>query len=497
MLSISRSRLALLSQLAFLSINAVGLVFGTIYNSQTPYLYENNAHHKLGWIVTWIVCTQALLSLVKRWVHRNDTRSDNDDINNAAQYRRVKDLHTADLYRYSRDSGQGTEPSSPREISPSSAQAFHEAQKLLSDDQNIITNDEETYGDEKSTGDNIVKRYLVRSLLWVSKTRGMKYLDVCYNIIDRNILFLGFITLLTGGVTYGGIFKGQGIFSGLAHLVKGGIFFWYGLLTLGRFFGCFAEYGWSWNIPSRNSVSAEFVESFLIFFYGSTNVFLEHLGSWGGEWSAGDLEHVSISIMFFGGGLCGMLVESKRLRSLLNSALPTPSPFPTYNIGSSFVDPSRMSPAIDMYQPPRTYPFSLNPMPGIIILLLGLLMSGHHQASMVSTMLHKQWGSLFVGAALARGVTYILMYLSPPTSFLPSRPPSELVVAFCLLSGGLIFMCSNSDMVVALETRGLEAMFVFTVMIGFTAFVMAWEAVVLGIKAWAVRREKGSQAELA
>ncbi len=49
--------------------------------------------------------------------------------------------------------------------------------------------------------------------------------------------------------------------------------------------------------------SAEFVESFLIFFYGSTNVFLEHLGSSGQGWSAQDLEHVSITIMFCGGGL--------------------------------------------------------------------------------------------------------------------------------------------------------------------------------------------------
>jgi hypothetical protein len=49
--------------------------------------------------------------------------------------------------------------------------------------------------------------------------------------------------------------------------------------------------------------SAEFVESFLIFFYGMTNIFLEHLAAWGAEWTAEDLEHVSITVMFFGGGL--------------------------------------------------------------------------------------------------------------------------------------------------------------------------------------------------
>ena len=106
--------------------------------------------------------------------------------------------------------------------------------------------------------------------------------------------------------------KGDQIFSGLAHFIKGGIFFWYGLLTLGRYLGCYSELGWSWNLRAddfrkgaRTSLlpSVEMAESFLIFLYGSTNIFLEHLGSWGGAWSPGDLEHVSIAAMFLGGGL--------------------------------------------------------------------------------------------------------------------------------------------------------------------------------------------------
>lgn len=52
--------------------------------------------------------------------------------------------------------------------------------------------------------------------------------------------------------------------------------------------------------------SAEFVESALIFFYGSTNIFLEHLGGWGGKWSAHDLEHLAITILFLGGGLVSL-----------------------------------------------------------------------------------------------------------------------------------------------------------------------------------------------
>jgi hypothetical protein len=98
------------------------------------------------------------------------------------------------------------------------------------------------------------------------------------------------------------------VFSGLAHWIKGGIFFWLGILTLGRWAGCFGEWGWAWNVRPKSPAqkwrpSAEFVESFLIFFYGATNIFLEHLGGAGEAYSATDLEHVSITVLFIGGGL--------------------------------------------------------------------------------------------------------------------------------------------------------------------------------------------------
>lgn len=220
--------------------------------------------------------------------------------------------------------------------------------------------------------------------------------------------------------------------------------------------------------------SAEFVESFVIFLYGSSNVFLEHLAAWGKAWSAMDLEHISITVMFFGGGLAGMLVESRLVRDLLNSVLLTSGQ-------SSKTMREKMN-------SPKTYAHSLNPFPALIILLLGFMMSSHHQHSEVSTMIHKQWGTLFIGFALARAVTYILTYISPPTSYLPSRPPSELIASFCLISGGLIFMASNRDTVDALESHGIHAMFPFTLVMGFTSFLMAWTIIVLAVKGWAVRR---------
>jgi hypothetical protein len=134
-----------------------------------------------------------------------------------------------------------------------------------------------------------------------------------------------------------------------------------------------------------------------------------------------------------------MLVESRAIRDLLNAPVTQGASREHSNlyVGEHEGDAS--------WRLPKSYMFSMNPIPALIVLLLGLMMSSHHQASMVSTMVHKQWGTLLVGAAFARALTYIIFYLSPPVSILPSRPPSELITAFCLIAGGLIFMASVSD----------------------------------------------------
>lgn len=133
-----------------------------------------------------------------------------------------------------------------------------------------------------------------------------------------------------------------------------------------------------------------------------------------------------------------MLVESRTVRDLLHTSILMTS------VGSRLQEPR------ESWRSPSTYNISLNPLPGLVIWLLGFMMNSHHQGSMVSTMLHARWGSMLMGASLARGITYLIAYLSPPTSFLPSRPPSEIIVAFCLISGGLMFMASVSYNMLAL-----------------------------------------------
>ena len=50
-------------------------------------------------------------------------------------------------------------------------------------------------------------------------------------------------------------------------------------------------------------------------------------------------------------------------------------------------------------------------------------------------------------------------------------------------------MGSNKDIIRCMEERDLMPMFIFTVVMGFTAFLMAYEILVLSLKGWAQRRE--------
>ncbi|ROT37898.1 hypothetical protein SODALDRAFT_360191 [Sodiomyces alkalinus F11] len=500
MLSLARSRHTLALQFVFLAVNALGVLLSVVYNAKTPDLYPSNAHHKVGWVATWVITAQILVGLLGRVAGRWRRDPVAGGFGNAAEHhafipvsaasveeqRRLDEMRFSSPYRQSNDSGQGTEPNTESLRSDSASgrtsPRFSDARKEYVDVEDV--------GDgfpmpmpSGNGGPSILGR--VSSLLSSRVWRGLMF---AYDILDRIILLLGFIAFCLGIITYGRLFEGHGVFSGLAHWIKGGVFFWFGILTLGRWSGSFGELGWAWNVRPNQAKrkwrpSAEFIESFSIFFYGATNVMLEHLGNWGGEWGSRDLDHLSIPILFIGGGLLGMLVESTRVRDLLHTtvseaALTAPKPPYDQEEGHD-----------SSLQPPKQYGFSTNPIPALVILLLGFMMSAHEQGSMVSSMLHTQWGELVAGAAVARGLTYFLLYLKPPQSVLPSRPPTELLTSFGLIAGSIILMASSSDTVEGMIHYNLNGMFMYNFTMGFVGVLMAWVIIVLAIKGWAVRKE--------
>ncbi|KAL1852065.1 hypothetical protein VTK73DRAFT_9311 [Phialemonium thermophilum] len=497
MLSIARSRYTLILQFVFVLTNAFGVLVGTIYNANTPDLYPNNAHHRLGWIVTWVSLVQVLIGLLGR-VSGKLTRADKSSSAERQSFIPVateppEEHENFDQTRFpkfhrrlSDDSGHGTDAhsESARGNSLSSGQLspalpLEDAGKELGDHED----------DDLEAHLPVLHRLsavqrLAKKVAGKLSSRTWTALQFVYNFVDRTVLLLGSISLATGAATFGRFFEGSAIFNGLAHWIKGGVFVWMGIFTLGRWAGSFGDLGWAWNIRPRRAgqkwrPSAEFVESALIFVYGSTNIFLEHLGGWGGAWTAQDLEHISITVLFIGGGLCGMLIESTRIRDLLNTTITE----------AKLDDPHYGDEERTELAEPRQYSFSLNPIPALVILLLGKMMGSHTQGSMLSTMVHKQWGDQLTGAAIARALTYVITYLKPPKSIYPSRPPTELLTSFGLIAGGFIFMASSSDTVDGMIHYELDAMFVYTVTMGFVGLLMAWVIFVISLKGWAVRKE--------
>ncbi|KAF8631161.1 hypothetical protein AX15_002500 [Amanita polypyramis BW_CC] len=294
--------------------------------------------------------------------------------------------------------------------------------------------------------------------------------NIAFAVVERVLVFAGFAQVLSGIVVYTGGCRGSYINVCLAHLIKGGIFWCYGLVTFARFLGIFAEYGWAWNRPaSGNSYSAEFVESLVIFCYGVSNTWMERFGANPGDpYTTKQIQHISIAVMFWFAGLVGMGIESKRIRNWL---------------GSSTLSSTRLS--RDSIEEPPSYSGSFNPFPALVIGVTGAAMAAHFQPYIFEVKIHALWGNLLVAFSVLRCFTYFFLWLKPPQSVLPSRPPTEALGSFFLACGGLVFMFSTEEVMIAAMRRGRDDVMMFlNVAVAMTCFAFCWTLAIVGFKGW-------------
>jgi len=301
----------------------------------------------------------------------------------------------------------------------------------------------------------------------------------CFNYPMLGYLFV----YVTTGISVGSLFgKANRVFNLLAHFIKGGVFVTLGIFSLARYCGALSKSGLAWNkavvfknqvhtksiwykLTPHGMITMEGYESFLIFFYGITNIFLEHLAAPSGPWVAKDLQHVSIAFMFIGSGLCGLITEHILSDWRFNQVLLNTN-----------INPEAIHAGSPGYSP--------NPFPVFTIFWTGILMSQHAQASETSTMIHMQWGYLLSFGSFFRLLTFILLMLVPNKNLKPARPFTELITSFALICGGVIFMQSTDQVVEALEYRGLTSMFTLNVNVGIVALIMGWEMCLMIWKHW-------------
>ncbi len=211
MLSVARSRLALIIQLSFLGLHSLGLLLATVHSSKVPDLYENNVHNKVGWIVTLVVvaqCTIGLVKLATNIVKPQEARTEERvaflpvSTEALAQH---QSTGYQDADRYSQDSGHFTasEPSRSQSFSSTHDQEEEEERKLR---EYHDAQAEAEYTEKQGLlGNTKIQRAASRISAKVSK-RTMKVLNVIYTAIDFIILPFGFIAIVTGTVVYGGVF---------------------------------------------------------------------------------------------------------------------------------------------------------------------------------------------------------------------------------------------------------------------------------------------------
>jgi len=298
-------------------------------------------------------------------------------------------------------------------------------------------------------------------------------------VLERALVFAGLVQTLLGIAIYTGGCRGNYSNGCLAHLIKGGIFWSYGLLTFARFLGAFSDFGWAWNLaPSNNSVSAEFVESFVIFLYGATNTWMERFGAHTGDpFTTKQIQHIGIAVMFCFAGLIGMGIESKRIRGWLAA--------------STFASIGTQNMVEDVIREPPSYRGSFNPFPALVIGVTGAAMAAHAQTYLFQVQIHALWGNLLVSFSVLRCFTYFFLWLSPPKSILPSRPPTEALGSFFLACGGLVFMFSTEEVTIAAMRRGRDDVMMFlNVAVAMTCFAFSWTLFVVGFKAWLRSRSR-------
>ncbi|KAK7208165.1 hypothetical protein BZA70DRAFT_38307 [Myxozyma melibiosi] len=554
MLSIARSPLYTPVHIIFLATTAVGLVPAVIYKSRAPDLYPGNIHSSFGWVIFFLLAIHFAAgffsdffgwALRKPYSARAASAASSSSVPPSPTYEPVDDRASSDSARAGSLGGETLDG--------------HE--DLYSDDYypseygyRYTDGDDGSRNYVLETADDLEKLSLPHHPLTVEYRiqhaiatyfeplrRAISRLPeraltsfyllstVVFSLLNRPMILIGFFQIMSGIVTATNLGMKDKIYGLLAHFIKGSIFFWFGILTFGRVLGAFAELGWAWNVRppvarSRQGLGArifncslETVESGLIFTYGITNIFMEHLGNKDGKWSHKDLQHASIAFMYIGGGLCGLLFESSSVRSLFNASIANKLPrsrtirgvasvsaasaavATATNASSAASAPSPASagkplrPVVvagndSCAAEPASYAASFNPFPAFTVFFTGALMSQHQQATALSTTIHMQWGYLLCIAAVFRAITYITFFQSPPSSYLPSRPFTEVLTSFCLMAGGVIFVASSEQVVNAIIYYGLDSMFTMNIAVGSVALLMAWIMVLMALKGWAVRR---------
>jgi hypothetical protein len=201
MFSIARSRYSFLLQIVFFVLNGLGLFFGVVYNANTPDLYEHNAHHPMGWIFTWLSLAWICLSVINSYARNPSGHLHFGQ--NSPLYARLPEAENTQETRWSGDTTIRSERRDSA-VPESDTPTFEYTEVNFSDDLPPYSNASD--GKPGLLRDTRLDRFLSKRLQRVGTSKAGLLLRFVHGLLERTMVIQGFTVLLTGIVTYGGIF---------------------------------------------------------------------------------------------------------------------------------------------------------------------------------------------------------------------------------------------------------------------------------------------------
>lgn len=246
MLGVAQSPFHIPVQIAFLAMTVIGVIFAILYNSATPDFYENNAHHKIGWVIVWALIAQVVAGLIRgvaRYVNSDRSSRSRNIAEEAEDMFMLGDDEEDDepietkprpeFQRMSSDSGNETGESTPRTASSNGPSSVPHDNRRSSENTLLDREDRERQFhalnnkvSRPRNADSKMENYLAKNFQnrgWKSRIsrRGAFIAKIVHAVIGRPLFCLGFIQICTGVVTVTGIFKANDVYNGLAHFIKG------------------------------------------------------------------------------------------------------------------------------------------------------------------------------------------------------------------------------------------------------------------------------------
>ncbi|KAJ7813154.1 hypothetical protein B0H14DRAFT_2854861 [Mycena olivaceomarginata] len=119
-----------------------------------------------------------------------------------------------------------------------------------------------------------------------------------HGVVGKAYPVLGWTQMLFGAIAYRGYCRGDDLGQCLAHYIMGSGFIAYGVIM-----AIMLLVGEAW--VRRSGRSPEWWDSWVIMLWGIVNTFTEHRGN---TWSVKDMQHTILGVLWWAGGLLGILL---------------------------------------------------------------------------------------------------------------------------------------------------------------------------------------------